>query len=257
MQALRRCIEPNFIWGAASKRFVEKSKVKIYPLSNGAVIKALWDSGSKQPSGHSLLGAANIQGLTGSTASGYQLSGKFQCDGAIVVDAPVSLVGVELTGAGSCRLYSTKAIFVFGGIKYADPKGSLQLMSSVYIGVDIAYGTAYARLVGERGGYGAYFNRTDFSVGNLTSFVEKIKADAELLGVAARGEGRHDYERIAMSAPVVFSRSTGAIKGSILAELFIGVIGATKYAFDPIYSTDPGSVVLWPEIKTALVEILD
>ena len=221
------------------------------------MIKALWDSGSKQPSGHSLLGAANIQGLTGSTASGYQLSGKFQCDGAIVVDAPVSLVGVELTGAGSCRLYSTKAIFVFGGIKYADPKGSLQLMSSVYIGVDIAYGTAYARLVGERGGYGAYFNRTDFSVGNLTSFVEKIKADAELLGVAARGEGRHDYERIAMSAPVVFSRSTGAIKGSILAELFIGVIGATKYAFDPIYSTDPGSVVLWPEIKTALVEILD
>ena len=257
LKTLQKCMEPYVNWGALSKHFVEKSKVKIYSLSNSAEIKALWDSGAEQPSGHSLLAGATIDGLTGSSVSGYKLSGNVQCNGAIALDGPVSLIGVSFIGAGSCRLYSTKGIFVFKGIKYDDPKGSLQLMSSSYIGIDITYASAYARLVGERGGYGAYFNRMDFSVGDLTKFVGTIKTDSDLLGATGIGEGSFDYERIALAAPVVFSRSTGIIKGSIVAELFIGVIGATKYAFDPVYGSDPGSVALWPEIKTPLVEIAD
>ena len=257
LKTVQKCMEPYVKWGALSKHFVEKSEVKIHSLSNSAEIKALWDSGAKQPSGYSLLAGATIEGITGSSVSGYKLSGNVQCNGAIALDAPVSLIGVKFTGASSCRLYSTQGIFVFKGIKYDDPKGSLQLMSSSYIGIDITYASAYARLMGERGGFGAYFNRIDFSVGDLTKFVEKIKTDSDLLGATDKGEGGFDYERIALSAPVVFSRSIGMIKGSIVAELFIGVIGATKYAFDPVYGSDPGSVALWPEIKTPLVEIVD
>ncbi|MCX6119072.1 MAG: hypothetical protein NT027_16165 [Proteobacteria bacterium] len=251
----KKCLEPYYTWGKSSKKFVEKSSIKISPPNNPSEIKALYDTGKVDPSGVSLLEGAILTNVTGDSTSGYTIKGKFKCNGAVVFNAPVAIIQSDLEStAQGCRIYSTGSIYVFGGIKVPEPKATIQLLSPKYIGLDVSFGAVNNRFLGAGT---PWLNHHTYSFGDYSVILASIKKEMESLKIASMGEGAYAYNKIALAAPVIFSRSKGLLSGTAVAELFIGPIGATKYAYDPIWNFDVEGIPLWPEIKTPMVEVKD
>jgi hypothetical protein len=94
----------------------------------------------------------------------------------------------------------------------------------------------------------------EFSRGTGAQVYTLIKADGAKLGInSLKGSGSFAYSHIAATAPVVYSRSSGKFTGVIIAEQFLGKIGALSFNFDPIFKPGDNALPLYPEIKAPLV----
>lgn len=246
--SLTKCVQPKFKWGASSEKIVSKSKVSINPVSKPEDIKAIVGASKLSSSGMALVGDSKLTGITGSSQNGFSASNNVTCEGAVVFDGPVLLKDAQITTENGCRIYSTASIFVFGNTKVTETSANanLQLMSPLYIGIEIGLAATRARLL-----YNVN-SQVRVSRGSGSDVADLISADATKLKITSEsGESSTAYARIAAAAPVVYSRHGGNFSGAIVAEHFIGRIGKLSFTFDPVFKD--GATALFPEIKRALV----
>ena len=253
--ALDKCLKSFFVWGNPAETFVTRKTVDINPVSSPDSIKAIAanESAKLSSDGFAVIGTSTLSGLTGSKAAGFKSKGAISCEGAVVFDAPVMLENSTISTQKGCRIYSTGSIFVFGSLVVSGPAESahLQLMSPVFVGFDILPGDAVARINHDAN------NHQAFSIGSSAQVGTKITADGKTLSITAKGSGSNSYSKVAASAPVIYSRSSGQFSGVIIAEQFIGKIGSLSFKFDPIFKKSDTTPVLFPEIKTPLVTLSD
>jgi len=250
LDVLNKCVAPAFKWGPGSEKFVTKDEVAINPVSSIGEIKSIVGGSKLTGSGMALVGDSKVTGITGSPQSGFSAASSISCEGAIVIDGPVVLKDVVINTEKGCRIYSTASIFVFGNTRVTtnSANANLQLMSPLFVGLDIAARNIEERLNHEN------TRKLATSRGSGPDVASLISADASKLQIVTNeylGNSNVGYSRIAVSAPVVYSRNTGAFSGSIIAEHFIGKIGALSFSFDPIFNA--GSVAMFPEINRRLV----
>ncbi len=150
-----------------------------------------------------------------------RLEGKQTCLGTFVLDVSVYIKDLEIQGQGSCRIYSTKPIYVSGPIKWNDGNSSLQLVSAVYVGFDTSNERVKNRLWHER----------EFRGGTATKLEAEILANVNGLSLPTKG-GRHDLIHLAIAAPIVYSDVGGNFRGIIIAETFLGRLGDFHFEFD-------------------------
>jgi hypothetical protein len=264
--ALKKCVEAKFKWAADTEKFVAKEKVEINPVSSPSEVKALADQNLISAKGFAPLAAATIDGITGSASTGFKAAAAVNCEGAIVFDGPVLLQNTVINTKKGCRIYSTASIFIFDAVTVSGPAESanLQLLSPIYVGFDMPVmgqcnadwtdcltgeGILQWRLVTYGGG-----RLQKFSRGTGAEVYAAVKADGTKLGInSLKGSGNKDYSRIAVSAPVVYSRSAGKFSGVIIAEQFLGKIGGLSFGFDPVFKAGENAPSLYPEIKSPIV----
>jgi hypothetical protein len=246
--SLTKCVQPKFKWGASSEKIVVKNKVSINPVSKVEDIKAIVGSSKLSSSGMALVGDSKLTGITGTSQSGFTAANNVSCEGAVVFDGPVLLKDALITTVNGCRIYSTASIFVFGNTKVEETSANanLQLMSPIFVGIEIGLAATRARLL-----YNVN-SQVRVSRGSGSEVADLISADATKLKITSEsGESGTAYARIAAAAPVVYSRHGGNFSGAIVAEHFIGRIGKLSFTFDPVFKD--GATALFPEIKRALV----
>jgi hypothetical protein len=131
------------------------------------------------------------------------------------------------------------------------PQSNLQLLSAVYIGFEIGLDHALGRVRHEA------VDLQKFSVGSSGDVAKLIDTDARLAGVdKIPGSGNVNYNRLAATAPVVYSRSSGSFTGVIIAEQFIGRIGSLSFKFDPVFAAqEENQVIFYPEIKSSITTV--
>ena len=245
---LTKCVQNVFKWGATSQKFVGKESISINPVSSANDIKAIVGSAKLTNSGFALVGDSKLSGISGSPQTGFTAAAAVTCEGAVVFDGPIVLKDSTITTDKGCRIYSTASIFVFGNTKVttASETAHLQLMSPLFVGFDISSGNADGRLRNDAN------SKLKLSRGSVAEVAALITADASKLGIASNtGNSNVGYSRVVASAPVVYSRHTGPFSGAIIAEHFIGKIGALSFTFDPVFKA--GTTAIFPEIKRALV----
>lgn len=248
ISTLKKCVEPKFRWSAASEKFVGKDKVAITPISSPADIKALVTAGKLIATGMATIGDSKVNGIVGNPQSGFKASTSVTCEGAVVFDGPVVLKDSVILTEKGCRIYSTASIFILGSTKVSGPEASanLQLMSPLFVGFDISLGNIEKRLTHEN------TVKLALSRGSTSQVAEMIKSDMTKSGVSDYvGSTNVGYSRIAAAAPVVYARHSGTFSGVIIAEHFIGKIGALSFRFDPVFKSV--ETAIFPEIKRALV----
>lgn len=246
--SLTKCAQPKFKWGASSEKIVIKNKVSINPVSKPDDIKAIVGASKLSSAGMALVGDSKLTGITGSSQSGFTAGSNITCEGAVVFDGPVLLKNSLITTTNGCRIYSTASIFVFGNTKVAESStnANLQLMSPIFVGIEIGLSATRARLL-----YNVN-SQVRVSRGSGSDVANLISADATKLKITSEsGESNTAYARIAAAAPVVYSRHGGNFSGAIVAEHFIGRIGKLSFTFDPVFKD--GVTALFPEIKRSLV----
>ena len=265
INSLKKCVEPKFKWSADSQKFVAKEKVEINPVSSPADVKALADQSVISSKGFAPVAGATIEGITGNATSGFKAAAAVKCEGAIVFDGPVLLQNTVINTQKGCRIYSTGSIFLFDAVTVAGPEdtANLQLLSPLYVGLDMPIlGQCHPSWTGCTKGEGVLEHRLvtyggrlhEFSRGTGAQVYALIKADGAKLGInSLKGSGSLDYSHIAATAPVVYSRSSGKFTGVIIAEQFLGKIGALSFNFDPIFKPGDNALPLYPEIKAPLV----
>ena len=245
---LVKCVQPSFVWGSSSQKFITKDNVTINPVSSAQDIIGIVGASKLSGSGMALVGNSNLLGISGSKTSGFTAASSVTCEGAVVLDGPVVLKDTTINTERGCRIYSTASIFVFGNTRVtttSDP-ANLQLMSPLFVGFDISSGNIEGRLKHENNA------KLKLSRGSTADVASLIVADATKLGITGYGGNSNiSYARVAAAAPVVYSRHNGSFSGAIIAEHFIGKIGALSFTFDPIFKA--GTTSVFPEIKRALV----
>jgi hypothetical protein len=248
-ESLIKCAQPKFKWGASSEKVVVKNKVSINPVSKPEDIKAIVGASKLSASGMALVDDSKLTGITGSSQSGFTANNNVTCEGAVVFDGPVLLKDALITTENGCRIYSTASIFVFGNTKVLEDSSAnanLQLMSPIFIGIDISLDDIKKRLL-----Y-TVNSQVRVSRGSGSELVSLISSDASKLNITSQaGASTAAYARFAAAAPVVYSRHGGNFSGAIVAEHFIGRIGKLSFTFDPVFKE--GATALFPEIKRALV----
>ncbi len=256
LSTLKKCVDSVVNWGASSQKFVEASKVSIDPPSNPAQIKSIADAATLASEGFAKVKNAVLSDLakSGEPVTSFKLSGNVQCEGAVVFDAPLVLHDVTVTTQTGCRLYNTRSIFVFGNLKVEGPESSanIQLLSGRAVTLDISPDHVNARVRHPAS------IRQVFSIGTASEVADAFAADAALVGASSYSAsvGAINYERIAVSAPLVHSRNAGHFSGVIVGEQFVGKIGALAFKFDPIFAqTGNSPVFFFPEIKSELTTI--
>jgi hypothetical protein len=134
------CVQPAFVWGASSQKFVAKDTVAINPVSSVQDIVAIVGSSKLSSTGMALVGDSNLSGISGTKQTGFKAASNVTCEGAVVFDGPVALIDATITTEKGCRIYSTASIFVFGSTKVTTTSdaANLQLMSPLFVGFDIA-----------------------------------------------------------------------------------------------------------------------
>ncbi|MEI6398647.1 MAG: hypothetical protein WCO71_07750 [Pseudomonadota bacterium] len=268
LNAVKKCVEPKFKWGAGSEKFVATAKIEITPVFIPADVKALGDANIISDKGFAPLAVSSIDGMTGNTTLGFKAGAKVNCEGAVVFDGPVLLRNTVINTQKGCRIYSTASIFIFGALTVvgAAESANLQILSPLYVGFDMPVtGQCRAEWPGCLSGEGLLQWRLvtyggvraqKFSRGTGAEVYAAIKADGAKLGINALvGSGSEDYSRIAVSAPVVYSRSSGKFSGVVVAEQFLGKIGSLSFVFDPVFKPGNNSPVLFPEIKNPMVVV--
>ena len=251
---LSDCLGSTIVWGASSQKFVEKSKISINPINSPEEIRKMVDKEILAKQKYALTKESVLTGIPTDLSKGIKLTGKFNCEGAVVFDAPVYIKAADITSTRGCRIYSTGSIFIFGGLKVSGSDASnIQLMSPTYVGLDVSQ----AVLNGRFGKTGTYWVQSiTFSIGSWLTAYNAITQDMTTSGASADGgEGNIDYSRIAISAPIVFARNKGTTSGVIIAEFFLGPIGNTKFKFDTVFRSATTTVSIFPEISKPLVEI--
>ncbi len=248
IDSLVKCVQPVFAWGASSQKFVAKDTVTINPVSSSQDIIAIVGGSKLSSTGMALVGESKMSGISGSRQNGFTAAASVSCEGAVVIDGPVVLKDTTITTENGCRIYSTGSIFVFGNTKVTATSASanLQLMSPLFVGFDISSDNIAGRLKHPNNA------KLKLSRGTTTDVASLIVADATKLGITAYGGNSNvGYSRVLAAAPVVYSRHAGSFSGAIIAEHFIGKIGALSFTFDAVFKA--GTTVVFPEIKRALV----
>ena len=250
-KSLRKCSLPYMTWGPNSNKFVEKSVVKVTPPSNPDQIRAIADRSLLATQGYALTPGSTISPIQGHVGQGYTVAGDVSCDGAVVFDTPVVIRDARITTATSCRIYSSRSIFVSGELTILGPqdRANIQLLSPVYVGLEISTSDTAGRLTHSAN---SFFK---FSRGSGAEVNALIAADATLVaGNNFTSTGTASYRKIAISAPVVYSRTSGGFSGVIVAEQFIGKIDALSFNFDPVFANSALSP-FFPEIRTSFADI--
>jgi hypothetical protein len=245
---LVKCVQPVFAWGAESQKFIAKDTVTINPVSSAQDIIGIVGSSKLSGSGMALVGESRLSGISGSRQTGFTAAASITCDGAAVFDGPLVLKDTTISTEKGCRIYSTASIFVFGStmVTTTSDKANLQLMSPLFVGFDISAGNAEGRLKHENNA------KLKLSRGSTAEVASMIVADATKLGITSYGgNSNFGYSRVVAAAPVIYSRHNGPFSGAIIAEHFIGKIGALSFTFDPVFNA--GKTNVFPEIKRALV----
>jgi hypothetical protein len=196
-----------------------------------------------------------LQGLEKSDTGTYYSNKKqatIKCDGDVIVDGVVWLNQPTIQTTNGCRIYATGSVFISGPITYEDAteNSNLQITSSKMVALGVGNKCSeipYSDSIRERLQPGSesdhdrhlgYFTR---DLGDPTSMLKSLKADAELVGAlydATCGPNGRDvgFERLMINAPVIHSRYQGQFKGLIISEIALLSLQALKYEFDPVFS---------------------
>lgn len=250
--SLKKCLEPKVIWGANSNKVVERNSISIKPPTDLSQIASIVDGALLADRGFAGVDSASFSGLVGTKQSGYAASGSVTCEGAMYFETPILFRDLTITTTTGCRVYSTKSIFSFGKLEVLGPssKANLQLLSTIYVGFDIQTSTAKSRVLHSA------ISRQVFSRGSSSQVALLFEADALQVGAdKVTPTGTHNYQHIAVSAPLVYSRSTGSFSGVIVAEQFLGKIGSLSFTFDPVFSGTADGPKFFPEIKEPMTTI--
>lgn len=252
-KALDQCVKSHFTWGNQNETFVTRKTVEINPVSSPDTIAGIVEAGKLTTNGFALVGSSTMTGITGTKTNGFKSSASISCEGAVIFDAPLLLENTTISTQKGCRIYSTGSIFVFGALNVQGPLESahLQLMSPTFVGFDISLTHIKNRLLHDAN------SRQTFSIGSTTAVSNKITSDGTKLGVSGAGSGASAYSKVAVSAPVVYSKNSGQFSGVIIAEQFLGRIGSLSFRFDPIFKKGTAAPALFPEIKSQLVTVSD
>lgn len=248
IDTLVKCAQPVFNWGVSSKKFTTRDIVSINPVSSPQDIIAIVGASKLNATGMALVGDSQVSGISGSKQSGFTAASTVSCEGAIVLDGPVVFKDSTINTVKGCRVYSTGSIFVFGNtnVTTTSDSSNLQLMSPLFIGFDISSADSASRFKYDQNSLLKLSRGTPAEVSSL------MQADASKLGISNhQGHSNVSYRRVAASAPVVYSRNLGSFSGAIVAEHFIGKIGALSFTFDPVFKA--GTTAIFPEIRRALV----
>jgi hypothetical protein len=268
-EVLDRCVTPHVKWGSSSEKIQVRDNVEIDPPNSSQEIISIASKSGVLPVSGGVTLLPSLDALTTNspnapqwslaTQSGFNtmparpgavvVTGETSCDGALLIDAPVFFNNAKIRTSKGCRIYATASIFVKGSLEIVNTGAtdgsradlaSLMLMSPEFIGFHIPLDQVEARL-----SHGINKLKT-FKKGTTAAIAAKVKSDATnvnypaFTGAEANGTGAAiNYSRIVASAPVVYSRMTGSFSGAIIAEHFMGKIGALSFTFDPVFNRAP------------------
>jgi len=207
--------------------------------------------------------------------TGYLLySGNINCNGSIVVKETLFLNEIRIsTGGHGCRIYAKKTVFIQGEIQFMDtvsnPDTNLQITSAraILIGLGLCdkpsachNATTGNSIVGRLGRpANQWFRReTGRDSGKVLAIRNSIIEESRKLNLidgAIRPAGREvSFERLFLNAPEVHSRYTGAVKGSIVAEMAMFSLSKFYFEFDPVFSRVPILPKLDPDSILRVIE---
>lgn len=268
-QVLDRCVTPHVKWGASSEKIQVRDTVHIAPPTSAQEIMSIASKSGLLPVSGGVtplrsfealaLNSTNPSQWPMATQSGFNttparpgavvVTGEASCDGALLIDAPLFFNNAKIKTSTGCRIYTTASIFVKGSLEIVNTGAtdgsradlaSLMLMSPDFIGFHIPLAQVEDRL-----GHGINKLKT-FTKGTTAAIAAKIKSDAVKVNypaftdAEANGTGAAiSYNRIVATAPVVYSRMTGSFSGAIIAEHFMGKIGALSFTFDQVFDRAP------------------
>lgn len=198
------------------------------------------------------------------------ISGEFHCEGDLAVRGPLHLADLKLHTRTGCRIYSIGSVFLYGAVEYVNqtPRSNLQITSTkaVLVGLgenkrDGAYCDPNGKYGREPGSYpsaSSLKERVRFMWTVPYSFVRQSSTPVQwgqtildeaavieatsgtLFDAECRPEGRNvAFQRILLNAPIVHSRYTGQVEGTIIAEFAQMTLSTFKFKFDPVLKTVP------------------
>ncbi len=213
-------------------------------------------------------GVANLSGLI-DEGTYFSTSGTLVCEGDLVVRGPLYLNHLKLQTVEGCRLYVIGSVFIYGGIEYAntDATRNLQISSSRAIALGLGSekkagahcdtSSRWAKNTSDPS-YSSASSLTTFftdiwttSNSYLRSGVDPLANGRNILDEArlieaktgplydasCASEGREiAFERILLNAPLVFSRYSAGVRGTIIAEYALMSIGSFKFEYDPVFN---------------------
>lgn len=186
------------------------------------------------------------------------------CDGDLALRGPLLLENLRIETKTGCRIYVVGSVFISGPIEY--------IGSSANRNIQITSSKAISMGLGETKLSGAFCNPSDnLATKNVSnslkdrfvnfwttpaSFVRQsddpvafgkaVVAKAELiqakrglfLDATCTSQGRAvSFERILLNAPMIHSRYSGNVNGSIISEYALMSLGALfKFQFDPVFN---------------------
>jgi hypothetical protein len=209
----------------------------------------------------------------------FEATGRFDCDGDLVVRGPLYIENLILNTNMGCRVYVIGSVFMYGTLDYRSSSASnnLQITSSKSISMGLGMTTGADgkhcdptdRYAVEPAGYNvsSLVNRysTFWTVpGNFVrqsaspkDFGDSVIAESKLieakkgklLDATCRPEKRNvTFEHLLLNAPIVHGRYEGDFKGTVIAEFSVMSLGMFKFEFDPVFK----SVPVWPFLDPKL-----
>jgi hypothetical protein len=192
------------------------------------------------------------------------------CDGDLIVRGPLYLENLQLQTVAGCRIYVVGSVFLFGPITYVNQTATsnLQITSSKAIGMGLGTEVNNGQNCEPSSRYA--LNTTDPSYARASSldtrfvdiyttgesyvraasdpvaFGNTILAEAALiqnvngpfLDASCRPETRNvAFSRLLLNAPIIHSRYTGAVSGTIIGEFVMMSLGQFQFSFDPVFNS--------------------
>jgi hypothetical protein len=186
----------------------------------------------------------------------YTNTGEVVCDGDLLIRGTLFLNNATISTKTGCRIYSTGAVFVQGGITYRNrgkstDETNLQLVSSqaILLGVgDKSCDPTYKdsplsrRLVS---GYAVSTFMTRDATGKAVTpqtWGQSIYAQGKSITALEDAGCRDDkigFSRLLLNAPHVHCRFKGNFSGIVIAEFALFRLGKSNFEFDPVFKRVP------------------
>ena len=212
--------------------------------------------------------------LSGITDQGTYFSavGNVTCNGDLVLRGPLYIKNLNLTTETGCRLYVIGSVFAYGAITYATDVATrnLQISSSRSISLGLGSAKKAGDFCDKTSASRWYTSQSDSSYSRASSLLTFFKdvwtvpntklrngIDPQVYGqsivdeahaieagvgtlydASCLPEGRSvAFERVLLNAPLVYSRYSGNVDGTIIAEVALMSIGSFKFSYDPVFNS--------------------
>ena len=243
-------------WGSVESEGVGSMIMKVTPALGEPKVKSVSQIVIRSPSEAEIVDlamgsgasvtrigdSAEVQLINQSGASGVYFKNDeakvLQCSNSdIVVLGTLYLRNLKVDAKKGCRLYVKGSVFIENAITYSDddPTQNIQITSSNAIIMGINYDNLSHR----------WDDRRQAKISDpLRSFDDRFKqvlAEAKNIGSLKDAADEHardsiNFKGLLLNAPIVHSRYSGSVQGTIIAQLALFSLGDFHFKYDDVFS---------------------